>query len=79
MGCCAELDYEMYLMTKKIRGEISQCIIRYSKSDNKYLNNCVPSKPENYLLYVDNSNLHGWASSQKLSYKDLMFIQITEV
>ncbi|XP_039288595.1 uncharacterized protein LOC120352398 isoform X1 [Nilaparvata lugens] len=68
-------DYQMYLMVEKgIKGGISQCVTRYSKANNKYLKNYDTTKEDNYLLYIDANNLYGWALSQKLPYKDLLFI-----
>lgn len=39
------------MVKKGTLGGISQCIKRYSKSNNKYLKAYDPSKPENKLLY----------------------------
>src|SRR5436190_22049564 len=69
-------DYDMYLMIEKgIRGGVSQCIKRYCKANNKYVKDYDPEKPENYILYVDANNLYGWALSQKLPYKGIVWLR----
>lgn len=62
-------DYNMYMMVEKgIRGGISQCVKRYVKANNRYVEGYNETRPENYLLYVDANNLYGWALSQYLPY-----------
>ncbi|GFX95356.1 uncharacterized protein TNCV_849461 [Trichonephila clavipes] len=54
------MDYDMYLFVEKgIRVGISQCSNRYARANNKFLPNFEPSKPQNFLLYLDANNLYG--------------------
>ena len=57
---------DMLLMVEKgTRGGICQTIHRYAKANNKYMKN-FDKDIESYLVYLDASNLYGWAMSQKL-------------
>ena len=60
-------DIDMLLIVKKgIRGGIFQAIRRHAKVINKYMKNNDKDIKSSYLMYLDASNLYGWAVSQKL-------------
>jgi hypothetical protein len=61
-------DYDMHLFVEKgLRGGITQCSVRYSKANNKYIDEkCIKNKESVYLQYLDANNLYGWAMSQYL-------------
>ncbi|GFY53002.1 uncharacterized protein TNIN_453571 [Trichonephila inaurata madagascariensis] len=74
------MDYDMYLFVEKgIRGGISQCSNRYARANNKFLPNFEPSKPQNFLLYLDANNLYGWAMSQYLPLNDFKWVDFLDV
>ena len=58
----------MLLMVEEgIGGGICQAINRNAKANNKYMKNYNKDVISSYLMYLDRSNLYGWAMSQKLS------------
>ena len=59
-------DIDMLLMVEKgTRGGICQAIHRYAKA-NKYMKDYDKDIISSYLMYLDASNLYGWAMFQKL-------------
>ena len=53
-------DYDMLLMVEEgIRGGICHSIHRYSKANNKYMNNYDKNKESSYIQYLDANNLYG--------------------
>ena len=59
-------DIDMLLMVeKRIRGEMSHSINRYTKAINKYMTDYDKNKDSSYVKYSD-VNLYGWAMSCKL-------------
>jgi hypothetical protein len=65
-------DYDMYLFIERSkRGGISVVTTRYSKANNKYLNeNYNPNEEDKYIMYLDANNLYGFSMIQKLPYKN---------
>ena len=69
----------MLLMVEKgIRGGICHVIYRYAKANNKYMKNYNKDKEEEFLQYLDDNNLYGWAISQKLSVKGFKWKKICQ-
>ena len=59
-------DYDMLLMVEEgIRSGICHSIHRYTKENNKYMENYDKNKESSYIQYLDANNLYGWAMSQK--------------
>ena len=62
-------DIDKYLFIERgLTGGISYIAKRYSKSNNKYINNYNCTKPSTYISYLDMNNLYGWAMSGYLPY-----------
>ena len=84
MGCCLketgqELqllhDYDMLMLFERgIRGGITHISKRYAEANNKYMVNYIPSKPSNYIQYLDTNNLYGWAMSQSLPTHEIKWM-----
>ncbi len=73
-------DTDMYLMVEKgIRGGVSSIMKRYSKANHKDLDNYDPKKPNKHILYLDASNLYGWAMSKPLPHKNFRWIPDDEL
>ncbi|KAK4885204.1 hypothetical protein RN001_001475 [Aquatica leii] len=73
----SDIDVLMFV-ERGIRGGLSQCSIKYSKANNKYLNDRYnPNESENYLIYLDINNLYGLAMSQYLPYGGFKWLNVT--
>lgn len=73
-------DPEIHSFLKSsVRGGITQCTVRLSKSNNKYIKEYDTEKDDNYLAYIDANNLYGWAMSQKLPISDFSFLTSSEI
>ena len=60
-------DQNMYLMIEQgLRGGISMVSHRFSKANHPYLKDYSKDKPNKYILYLDATNLYGWAMMQYL-------------
>ena len=69
-------DCDMLLMVEEgIRGGICHSIHRYSKADNKYMENCNKNKESSYIQYLDANNLYGWVMSQKLPVNNFKWVE----
>ena len=61
------INNDMSMMIKKrIRGGIFRAIYRYSTANSKYMKIYNKHIELSYLMYLDASNLYGWAMFQKL-------------
>ncbi|KAB0805086.1 hypothetical protein PPYR_02056 [Photinus pyralis] len=68
-------DIDMILFVEKgIRGGITQCCTKYSKANNKYMENYFAGKPSSHILYTDMVNLYGWAQSQCLPQNNFKWL-----
>ena len=62
-------DIDKYLFIEKgSRGGISYIAKRYTKANNKYMNDYDPENPSTFITYLDMNNLYGWAMSEYLPY-----------
>ena len=60
-------DIDKYLFIEKgLRGGISCIAKRYTKANNKYLNDYDPKKPSTFMSYLDMNNLYGWKMGECL-------------
>ena len=67
---------DMLLMVEKgTRGEICQAIHRYGKANNRYMKNYNKNIESPYLMYLDASNLYGWAMSRKLPVNGFKWVK----
>ena len=69
-------DIDKYLFIEKgLRGGIFYIAKRYSKANNKSLNDYNPKKPSTFISYLDMNNLYGWAMSKYLPSKGLKWLK----
>ena len=70
-------DNDMLMMFEKgIRGGMCNAICRYAKANNKYMRKHNNKNPVlSYLVYLDASNLYGWAMLQILPVGKFKWIE----
>lgn len=64
----------LQMIERGLRGGISMASHNYCKANNKYLDDYDPSKPSNYIMYLDANNLYGWAMCQSLPLRDFKML-----
>ena len=70
-------DVDMLLMVEKgIRGGICHAILRYAKTNNKYMKDYNKDEEESFLQYDDANNLYGWVMSQPLPIDGFKWVKI---
>ena len=70
---------EMYsFFESAIRGGISQVTKRYSKANNKYMQNYDETKPNIFLMFFDANNLYGDSMMGKLPTKNFAWVKEEE-
>ena len=68
-------DINMILFIEtRIRGGVSMISNRYSKANNKYMENYNPAEESKFITYLDANNLYGWGMSQKLPFKNFRWL-----
>ena len=68
-------DIDKYLFIEKgTRGGVSYIAKRYTKANNKYMNDYNPEKPT-FITYLDKNNLYGWAMSEYLPYEKFEWVK----
>ncbi|GIX84054.1 uncharacterized protein CDAR_270541 [Caerostris darwini] len=74
-------DIDMYLMLESgIRGGMCLVSKRYSKANNKYLENFDNSLPSKFIISLDVNNLYGTAMGcYKLSKSEFKFLTVKEI
>ena len=61
------IDVDMFqFIEKSMRGGVYHIVNRYSKANNRYMKEYDEKAPSKYVMYLDASNLYGWAMSQYL-------------
>ena len=53
------------MIEKGIKGGICHAVHRYANANNKYMIYYDENKEISYILYLDVSNLYGWAMSEE--------------
>ena len=56
----------LMMIEEGIRGGMCNAVYRYTKANNKCMNNYDKNTESWYLKYLDANNLYGWAMSQKV-------------
>lgn len=73
-------DIDMiHFLRKGIRGGVSQCSKRKAIANNKFLSNYDPSKRSSYIMYLDATNLYGFAMQQHLPKGDFRWLEKEEI
>ena len=69
-------DVDKYLFIEKgLRGGISYIAKRYTKANNKYMNDYDPKKQSTFISYLDLNHLYGWAMSDYVSYEEFKWLK----
>ena len=73
-----DIDVHLYI-ERGIRGGLAAISNRYAKANNPYIPDYDASKPHNYLLYLDCTNLYGTAMTQPLPLSGFRWLERTEI
>ena len=65
----------LLMVEKETRGGICQAIHRYAKANSKYMKNYDKNNESSYIEYLDETNLYGWAMSQKLPVNRFKWVE----
>ncbi|XP_055385864.1 uncharacterized protein LOC129614933 [Condylostylus longicornis] len=73
-------DINMHNFIKRgIRGGLTQCSLRHSVANNKYLENYDANKPSQYIMYLDVNNLYGLAQSEYLPHSNFKWCKNVDI
>ena len=62
-----DIDQHLFI-EEEIRGGVAMISYRYTRTDVPGMENYDASKRNSYIMYLDASNLYGWAMSQPLPH-----------
>lgn len=69
----------LHFFKSSVRGGVSTCVCRKSLANNAFLLNYDPSQPTKYIMYLDATNLYGYAMSQYLPQKDFVWLSNLQI
>ena len=72
-------DSNMLMIEKGIRGGVSMISKRYSKTNNKYMENFDPTKQSKFIPDFDSNSLYAWAVSQPLPVGNFKWMKESEL
>ena len=73
-------DVDMFQFIEKgMRGGVFYIANRYGKANNNYMKEYDEKAPSKYIMYLDASNLYGWAMSQCLPKGNFKWISEREI
>ncbi|MEN0016512.1 MAG: DNA polymerase, partial [Bacteroidota bacterium] len=68
-------DYDKHLFIEQgIRGGVCGPSVRYARANNPMVKDYDPSRPNEWIYYLDANNLYGWAMSQPLPVRDFEWV-----
>ena len=72
-------DIDKYLLIEKgLTGGIYYIAKRYTKANNKYMNDYDPKKQSASMSYLDMNNLYGSSMSEYLPYEGFEWLKIVD-
>lgn len=69
----------LHFFKKGIRGGVSTCISRKSIANNPFVENYDANKPTSFIMYLDATNLYGWAMRQYLPKSNFTWMTADEI
>ena len=72
--CKIRKNIKYLFIEKGLRGGIFYIAKRYTKANNKYMNDHDPKKQSTFISYLDMNNLYGWAMSEYFTYEGLKMV-----
>ena len=66
---------DKYLFIEQgLKGVISYICKRFGYANNKYMNNCDPTKEIKFIMYLEANNLYEWAMSRYFPYSKFKWV-----
>jgi hypothetical protein len=69
----------LHFFRKGIRGGVSTCVGRKAIANNQFAGNYDPSKPTSFIMYLDATNLYGFAMRQHLPQSGFVWMTDEEI
>jgi DNA polymerase type B, organellar and viral. len=69
----------LHFFRKGIRGGVSQCSNRKAIANNSFVRDYDVTKPNSFIIYLDATNLYGWAMSQNLPMGEFRWLTFNEI